>query len=233
LKAKLGAKLGLALWLVLLPAHGLADETIEGHYCYTYGDNESLREARDITRTLAVRNAIESFGVYVVSTMTVKDFVLTDDLVNTISTGYLKNIEVLEHTEKGRTICDTIQGRISPDDVKAVINQELSKRTPTGSPTKEANNGCLEIVSAKKWYNEVKVVVKVLKPTGALVSEADLNAKPCFRVLVDFFDSDGGPLGGAQQFIHNSPNEMLPGQLQTLYFELPYGTETYKAWLAP
>ena len=88
-------KLGILLGLLLLPTLGLADEVIKGHYCYTYGDNESLREARDITRTLAVRNAIESFGVYVVSTMTVKDFVLTDDLVNTISTGYLKDIQVL------------------------------------------------------------------------------------------------------------------------------------------
>ena len=225
-------KLGIFFCLLLLPAIGLADEVIKGHYCYTYGDNESLREARDITRTLAVRNAIESFGVYVVSTMTVKDFVLTDDLVNTISTGYLKDIEVLAHTEKDRTICDTIQGRISPDDVKAVIDQAISQRSPTGSPSKEANNGCLEIVKTKKWYNQVKVVVKVLKPTGPLVSAADLNAKACFRVLVDFFDADKDPMGGARQFVHNSPNQMLPGQIQTLYFEIPYGAETYKAWLS-
>ena len=79
----LKAKLGLILCLLLIPTLGIADEVIKGSYCYTYGDNESLREARDITRTLAIRNAIESFGVYVVSTMTVKDFVLTDDLVNT------------------------------------------------------------------------------------------------------------------------------------------------------
>ena len=226
------AKLGLICCLLLFPALGFADEVIKGHYCYTYGDNESLREARDITRSLAVRNAIESFGVYVVSTMTVKDFVLTDDLVNTISTGYLKDIEVLEHSEKGRTICDTIQGRISPEDVKAIIDQEISKRPSSGSPTKEANNGCLEIVKVKKWYDQVKVVVKVLQATGPLVSTADMNAKPCFRVLVDFFDGDGDPMGGARQFIHNSPNEMLPGQLQTLYFEIPYGAETYKAWLS-
>ena len=228
----LKAKLGLILCLLLIPTLGIADEVIKGSYCYTYGDNESLREARDITRSLAIRNAIESFGVYVVSTMTVKDFVLTDDLVNTISTGYLKDIQVLEHTEKGRTICDTIQGRISPDDVKAIIDREISKRPQAGTPTKELNNGCLEIVKVKKRYNEVKVVVKVLQPTGALVSTADMNAKPCFRVLVDFFDTDGDPMGGARQFIHNSPNEMLPGQIQTLYFEIPYGAESYKAWLS-
>lgn len=108
---------------------GLADEIIKGHYCYTYGDNESLIKARELTKALAIRNAIESYGIYVVSTMTVEDFVLTEDLVNTISAGYLKNIEVLQHTEKGRTICDTIQGSISPDDVKDVIEKEIRKKT--------------------------------------------------------------------------------------------------------
>lgn len=119
----------LAIFVLILPSMGLADEIIKGHYCYTYGDNESLRKARELAKALAIRDAIESYGIYVISTMTVEDFVLTEDLVNTISAGHLKNIEVLQHTEKGRTICDTIQGSISPDDVKDVIEKEIRKKT--------------------------------------------------------------------------------------------------------
>lgn len=223
----------LAVCLLVLPALCAADETIRGHYCYTYGDNESLREARESTRTLAIRDAVESFGVYVVSTMTVKDFVLTDDLVNTISSGYLKNIEVLAHTEEGRTICDTIQGRISPQDVQALIDGEVRKRTPAGAPAKNDANGCLEILQAQKWYTQVKVVVRVLKATGALVTPADLESKPCYRVQVDFMDADGIPVGNAGQYLHNSPNSMLPGEVATLYFDAPYGAANFKAWLAP
>lgn len=223
--------LRFALVVFILPSLCFADEIIKGHYCYTYGDNESLRKAREITRALAIRDAVESFGVYIVSTGTVKNFVLTEDLVNTISTGYLRNIKVLEHTEKERTICDTIQGSISPEDVKKIIDQAIQATTPT-SVLKGTNNGCLEILKVKEWHGQVKVMVKVLKPTGALVTLEDFNTKQCFKVLVDFIDSDGDPMEGAEQFIHNSPNTMLPGETISLYFEIPYGAESYKAWLS-
>lgn len=97
--------------------------------------------------------------------------------------------------------------------------------------SKDAKNACLEILKVKRWYIEVKVSVRVLKPTGALVSKADLDEKQCFKVFVDFFDSEGDPIGGVGQYIHNSPNEMLPGEIISLYFELPYGAESCKAWL--
>jgi len=221
-----------ALFVLILPSLCFADEIIKGHYCYTYGDNESLRKAREITRTLAIRDAVESFGVYIVSTGTVKNFVLTDDLVNTISSGYLKNIKVLEHTEKERTICDTIQGSISADEVRQIIDRAIQDNTITTSVVKGTNNGCLEILKVKKWHDQVKVTVKVIRPTGALASQEDLNAKQCFRVLVDFLDADGDPMAGTEQYIHNSPNTMLSGEIISLYFEIPYGAESYKAWLA-
>jgi hypothetical protein len=221
-----------ALLVLILPTLCFADEIIKGHYCYTYGDNESLRTARETTRALAIRDAVESFGVYIVSTGTVKNFVLTDDLVNTISSGYLKNIKVLEHTEKQRTICDTIQGSISPDEVKKIIDQAMKETAIPTSISKDTNNGCLEILKVKKWHEQVKVIVKVLKPSGALVSQEDLNEKQCFKVLVDFLDADGDPLDGAEQYIHNSPNSMQSGEIISLYFEIPYGAESYKAWLS-
>ncbi len=221
-----------ALFVLIFPSLCFADETIKGHYCYTYGDNESLRKAREITRALAIRDAVESFGVYIVSTGTVKNFVLTDDLVNTISSGYLRNIKVLEHTEKERTICDTIQGSISSDEVKKIIDQAMKESTISTSVAKGTNNGCLEILKVKKWYDQVKVIVKVLKPTGALVSQEDLNEKQCFRVLLDFLDADGDPMEGAEQYIHNSPNTMLSGEIISLYFEIPYGAESFNAWLS-
>ena len=41
-----------------------AEEKIKGHYCYTYGDNESLVEAREFARTMATKNAIESYNIF-------------------------------------------------------------------------------------------------------------------------------------------------------------------------
>ena len=39
----------LVIFVLFLPSIGFADEIIKGHYCYTYGDNESLKEARELT----------------------------------------------------------------------------------------------------------------------------------------------------------------------------------------
>jgi len=102
-----------------------ADEIIKGNYCYTYGDNESLIEAKELTRTLAIRNAIESYRLFVESTTNVKNFQLTNDIVQMLSSGYLKNVKVLAHSEEGRTICETIQASISPQAVDKEYKQFL------------------------------------------------------------------------------------------------------------
>lgn len=38
---------------LLYPILSQGEEVINGHYCYTYGDNESLKEAREMTKALA------------------------------------------------------------------------------------------------------------------------------------------------------------------------------------
>jgi hypothetical protein len=109
--------------LILFPTFCLPSETITGHYCYTYGDKESLQEAKEIVRTLAIRNAIEIYRVYVESTTRVTNFTLTNDLVQILGSGYLKNLKVIEHTEEGRTICERISGIVEPKDIEKVIEK--------------------------------------------------------------------------------------------------------------
>lgn len=128
----------------------LADEIIKGSYCYTYGDNESLREARELTRTLAIRNAIESYRVFIESTSKVKNFQLTNDIVQVISSGYLKNIKVLEYTEEGRTVCETIQATVSPQAVENLLKIAVRKRTKRIEEHGIDSNRYLKIVATRK-----------------------------------------------------------------------------------
>ena len=118
--------------IMFLSSLCFADEIIQGHYCYTYGDNESLKEAREFVRTLAIRDAIESYKVFVKSASTVKNFKLTKDLINTISSGYLKNVKILEHTEEGRTVCETIQASVEPREIEKIIKEKRPGRLLQG-----------------------------------------------------------------------------------------------------
>jgi len=113
----------LLLSLLLLPSIVLADQIVQGSYCYTYGDKESLKEAREITRTLAIRDAIESSWVHLASASKVENFQLTKDLVQLISSGNLKNIQVIEHTEKDRTICEKIKARVNDKEIVEMIQK--------------------------------------------------------------------------------------------------------------
>jgi hypothetical protein len=234
----------LVIFVLFLPSIGFADEIIKGHYCYTYGDNESLKEARELTRTLAIRDAIESYRVFVESTSTVKNFKLTNDLIQMITSGYLKNVKVLKHTEKGRTICETIQASISPKAVENIIKREVRKRTKKVEALGLDNNGYLKILKVKNvikgdvtWKKlhdkelHIKVIVKVLQRTGSLYVSRYQNVKPYFKICVDFFDSDGDPVGGKSQFIHKSSTEMLPGEIKAVYFGIPSDAKSWRVWL--
>ena len=52
----------LLLLLIFISSAESAEKTkISGEYSYTYGDNESIVEAKNICYSMAVRNAIESY----------------------------------------------------------------------------------------------------------------------------------------------------------------------------
>lgn len=147
-----------------LSSFSFADEIITGRYCYTYGDKESLIEAREITRTLAIRNAIESYRIYVEATTKINNFMLTNDIIQTISSGYLREIKVLNHTEVGRTICETISCKVDPNSIEEVLKKSVRNRIESVESTGINNNGYLKILSVRndEKNNCISVSTKIL-----------------------------------------------------------------------
>jgi hypothetical protein len=73
-----------------------AQDKIQGSYTYTYGDKESLVEARQSCKDLAVRDAIESYYVFVQSSTGVENFQTKEDIIQSIAAGYLKDLRIVE-----------------------------------------------------------------------------------------------------------------------------------------
>jgi len=135
------------IWIIIILFSNSAwcADKISGNACYTYGDNESLIQAEQMAKTLAIRNAVESYSLFVESTTQVTDFQLSTDLINTISTGQVKAVKVLKRLESGRKLCYTIEGFVEPKELRAEINEYLSGKKNI-SDVRLQENGWIKIV---------------------------------------------------------------------------------------
>jgi len=114
-------------WVILFfsiwVSTAVAQDTISGTYSYTYGDKESLVEARQTCKDLALREAIESYYIFVESSTDVENFQLKEDIIKSLTAGYVKNVQIVDQTEEGRTITMTVEATVSPDEVKSLVEK--------------------------------------------------------------------------------------------------------------
>jgi len=105
-------------------------DKIQGNACYTYGDNESLVQAERQTKMLAIRNAIESYSVFIESKTNVKNFEVISDIIDSVSAQQVQNIKILRRDQSGRKICYTVQGYVNPEKMKRAIMNYSSDVNP-------------------------------------------------------------------------------------------------------
>ena len=119
-----------AFW-ILLAANSLSgQDVIRGTYAYTHGDNESLVEARETCKSLAVRDAIESYYLYVESSTQVENNQVKDDIVRSIAAGMVKNLRVTDQREEGRTVTMTVEADVDPAAVQALVAEKAGILKP-------------------------------------------------------------------------------------------------------
>ncbi|WP_447974296.1 excalibur calcium-binding domain-containing protein [Nitrospira sp. Kam-Ns4a] len=119
-----------------VPVEIIAEDT------YTYGDGESLVQARQTARTLAVRKAVEQYQVQIRSASTIKNAQTVEDLVQTLAQGRAGNVTVLEQTERGRTIHTKVKVTILPLEPHGSLEQEA--RSASGARRKDGRPGDLD-----------------------------------------------------------------------------------------
>jgi hypothetical protein len=118
-----------------VPAPGM--EIIRGTYSYTYGDKESLVDGRQTCKELAVRDAVESYYLFLESASTVENSVLKQDIVRSVAAGSVRNLRVIDQKEEGRTLTCTVEGEVDPDEVRnriAACAASDSSRSAAAAP---------------------------------------------------------------------------------------------------
>jgi hypothetical protein len=211
--------------LLILPFLVLAQTErvqVEGDYSYTYGDNESLLEAKNICYSMAVRNAIEGYRIFISSTTNVNNFQLVKDLIQTISSGYLEDLAIVTEEIKGRNVHYKIRAFVRPDVVREVIQREVRKSKDKGEFKGIENGRYLKILSIRKKEGKIHTIIQ---------KKGDEYEDSLFKedyVMIDYFDSDGFPIGGNKVI---TERKLKAGEIRDIIFTPPKNVVSYRAWL--
>jgi hypothetical protein len=204
---------------------------ITGEYSYSYGDNESLLEAKSLCYTMALRNAIESYTVWIQSTTTIQDFKLKNDLIQAISSGYIDRLTVDLEKIEGRNVHYKISGYVNPASVKNVIDNIVQK-SKGKEPPPVAQNRCIKILKVKDDGNRVRIVFKYLQRYScSAYGSAGYNDSffDCYKIFIDYYDEQGDPIGGDSKCEEPIIRvKRTVGEISTITFYKPNGAKSYR-----
>ena len=138
--------------LLFFVPFSFAQDTIRGTYSYTYGDKESLVEARQTCKNLAIREAIESYTTFVSSSTNVKDFQLKNDIIQSIAGGYLHDVRVVDEKEEGRIITMTVEAKVDSSEIREVIDKMIQAQNQKVETVAKGDSSRKEVGGEEQTY---------------------------------------------------------------------------------
>jgi hypothetical protein len=173
-------------------------ETVRGHACYGFGDDQTPAQARRGAMVKAQEEAVRSFGVFVNSSSRIKNFQMEEDIIQTTSAAMLQDIVVEKEERKPQEICITLHAKISPVSLEEMIKQRLGAKEIAQDAQATLNPPQAKF-GVKVWTN---------RPNGRY-SEGDklivyVQVERDAYLKLDYFQADG-------TVVHLVPN-MFRGQ---------------------
>jgi len=165
---------------------------ITGEYTYRYGDDQSLLEAKSFCYNLALRNALESYQIFVASTSELQNYQLRNDLIQTMASGYLEELKVVEETIKANSIYYKLQAYVEPVVFKKALRREVKRKTTISKQhefiSEGKNTRILKIVDniPKGSYGQIKVIY-----------QQKVVGRKYDKIMITYYDEDGIPINGS------------------------------------
>jgi hypothetical protein len=228
--------LGLAC-ILFTPSTATAQQDrleLVGVYRYAYHDPVSLAEAKKIACTEATRLSVDSSRFFIDATASVIDPQLVKDIVQKLIASSLKDVQIVEQSEKGRTVYCKVKGFLDPEDAKAIILTEIN-RGAANEPLGVDQNRALKILSVQEGKEGTVVVVyKALKRLDWLSTAYDGSLRETGDVMIEYYNEQGVPVGAGRhpaRLKPEGPEVMTPGEISAHTFRKPPGTKFYRVWL--
>jgi hypothetical protein len=224
----------LVLSVLLLPVLCQAENVLEGRHCVSFGDQRSLEEARHLVHTLAIRNAVESSGILDGLPLD-ESGSLSGEVLQFLRSGVLKDVQVQEHKETDRRVCETVRVLADPNAVQTAVRDAVASRNRRLEAQGIARNTCVKVLAVNeaedRYGKQVEAVVRVLRSSGSMHTPELRSRKPCFKVCIDYMGPGGVPAEGDAQFVDTSAEGLAKGEMRTLRFYAPEGVQSYRVWL--
>lgn len=223
--------------LCLLTFTAQAAETsrleITADYRYKAGEFEPIADAKHLACREAFRLAVVNSAIYRDQTALVVDSSLLRDLAYTLATDHIQDPQILEQTEKGRTLFCRVKGYLPTDESARVIRTQLS-----GGPVPAEGldqNRVLRLLSVKEESpGTLAVQYQALKRLDWLGTHYQGGFRESADIMVDFYD-DKGILIHSERYqarrTATGDDVMNPGAVGMLQIPKPAAAKSYRVWL--
>ena len=208
---------------------------IEGEAEYSFSDNETLIEAKSLCYNMALRNAVESYQIFVSSMTDVQNFQLRNDIIQTLSTGYLEDLTVVdERIDKNNNIIYyKLKAYIKPEPFKKALKQEVKRRSNFAKPSAINEGKYLSIINISERDRSIIVVFKKKNTSYEECNYNILSYSPKQNecrdfIKIDYYDVDGIPINGDKG---ETPIGLESGEIRSVKFSKIYGAQTYRVWV--
>jgi hypothetical protein len=227
------------LVLLLAPPVGLAADAagdrieITGDYRYTYHEGESAADAKALACREAWRLAVANSPLYREHTASVVDSPLLRDLNYELATNHIQDQEIVEQTEKGRTVSCRVRGFLPAEESVRVIRTQLGGGTPAAESVDQ--NRVLRILSIQEDSNGmITIQYQALKRLDWVGTHYQGGLQESAEIMVDFYDSQGFLVRSERHAARRTPSGddvLNPGATGVLKVAKPLAAKTYRVWL--
>lgn len=206
---------------------------IAGEYRYAARESESVADAKALACREAWRQAVTNSSLYREYTAAVIDSLLLRELSSTLANRHVHDPQIVEQTERGRTVSCRVQGYLQTDESARVIRTQL-----TGGPSATEGidqNRVVRILTVREETNNIIAIqYQALKRLDWLGTHYQGGLRESADIMVDFYDEQGLLIKTERYPARRTTtgdDVMNPGAIAVLKVTKPAGSKAYRVWL--
>lgn len=225
--------------LLLLSIAARAMETtggrieITGDYRYQSHEFEPAADAKNLACREALRLAVVNSPIYREQTASVIDSPLLRELAYTLVTRHVQDQQILEQTERGRTVSCKVKGFLPAEETARVIRTQLTSG-PTPAEGLDQNR-VLRLLSVKEESGGAIVIqYQALKRLDWLGTHYQGGLRESADIMVDFYNEQGLLIQSERYQARRTPtgdDVMNPGAVGIIQVSKPPAAKSYRVWL--